>query len=217
MVSNSISKIKPNDERRTKGVGIMKELPAAYLKPEALLELIRASVETFKKECVGFVCGKPPTKNHNRFLVTHVGAFQCVTHRRNNEIGESTGKKRMEQLFANAPHVFNTLGFFHSHAPQGDQKPEASFSKYDREDMIRNQTQLELLVAISFRKKRNVKKRLWQSLPDGDIGGSLGKYDFEIAAYTLVSDDEGLHPEKIKILAPEAIRSMNRALNCASR
>lgn len=185
------------------------DLPVVHLKPEVFFELTRTSVETFKKECIGFVYGRSPTRDHNRFLVTHLGPFQCVSNRSNTEIGESTGKKRMEQFFTKVPLRFNPIGLFHSHASWGKRKPQAAFSSVDEEDMIKSQTRLELLVAISSRKKG---KSVWQSLPDGDIRGSLGGYDFEIAAYTLVSDCDGSHPEKITIIAPEAMRLINRAL-----
>ncbi len=185
-------------------------LPNVHIRKEAFLIMLWAAQETFKSECFGFLWGRPPTANHNRFLVNDAVPFQSIHHRLNTEVeqskrGEKSFKKFMSQFDRSA---VKRLGHFHSHDEWGKWKPATEMSEHDIKDMIKNGSILDIIVAVNSRKRGPLP---WTTSSDGQVRGSLGKLIFQINAYTLDIEEGPPVPLLLHIVAPAAIKALNRA------
>lgn len=183
--------------------------PTVHVRREAFLNMILSSAEIFKRECLGIVFGYSPTKSQNHFLVTNILDIKGVKFRLNKEVEQSKkSDKTLKSIFEEAKSVFRPLGSFHSHAEWGSTKGVAEMNDEDIQNMSSEKEKLSFIIAISSRKKGSAP---WEVQPDGSIKGSLSKFNFHIAVYTLVDDEENKKtPLKLKIVAPLALKTLNR-------
>lgn len=190
-------------------------LPSVYIRSEALVQMMCASVEPFKKECLGVLFGRMPTKNDNQFIITYVLPLQYVKRIGFSEIAtQQKSWRRLENLFFDMPPRFRPIGDFHSHAKWGEQLVSDEMSEQDEKDMRKQENALEIIVSIS---SRNNRPQLWVTKDNGSLAGSFGSkkrvYDFVISAYMLEPNyTQKPKPKKIKIIAPEFIKAFNYAL-----
>lgn len=184
-------------------------MPTVHIRREAFLNMIMAATETFKRECLGILFGHSPARNRNNFLITNAVPIQCVRIRLNSEVDQS--KKSVEalhKLFGKAEKIYRPLGDFHSHPEWGQTLGGPELSESDIKNMIYQETKLEIVIVISSRKRGFI---LWETQPDGSIKGSLSKFNYHFNAYTLIKDEEEkLVPQKLQIVAPLALRALNR-------
>lgn len=187
--------------------------PSVYVCRNALETMIAASVETFKKECFGFVFGRAPTKSRPHFVITSTAPLQCVKRSNGKIEGHARSERRLKEFFARMPRSSRPLGNFHSHTEWGDTQYGAAMSTADTLSMARENAKIEFIIAISSRKKG---KAEWRANDDGSVAGSFGSgrynYNFSINGYVLEYRDNEPVPVRIKIIAPEAIRAFNRAM-----
>lgn len=185
--------------------------PTVYIEKEPFLVMILASVETFKRECFGYVFGRRPSRTRNSFIITTAVAVQLAQRRRNMEVEQSkSSKKKMKDCFKKYPAIFPIIGDFHSHPEWGPHKREPGLSDMDIKDLVREGHLLSIVIKISSINKERI---LWQGTADGGIKGSLGKYKFHINVLRVVKDVSGkLREECFFVQAPAALRSLNRAL-----
>lgn len=194
-------------------------LPSVQIYFNALAQMLCASVEPFKKECLGVLFGSLPTKTKNQFIIAFVQPVQCVNRKRFTEIKPNDKSWfRLQDFFSQIPGRSRYLGDFHSHAEWGNLNPSDKMSDQDIVAMQEDSYKLEIIIAISSCAKT---PKLWAVEEDGSLCGSFGgdesMYDFVVSAYVLDANelDEAQKPKskKIKIAAPEFIKSFNRALN----
>lgn len=197
-------------------------LPDVKICPTALVQMLCASVEPFKKECLGILFGSLPTKNENQFVIAFVQTLGCVHRKGFNEISTNTKSwQRLENFISCLPRPFGYFGDFHSHNEWGTIDPPDEMSMFDIERMRMKNDALEIIIAVSSCRKN---PNPWFVDEDGSLRGSFGSkqkmYNFIISAYVLDSNDlddvQKPKPKKIKIAAPEFIKSFNRALECRS-
>lgn len=193
-------------------------LPSVQIYFNALAQMLCASVEPFKKECLGVLFGSLPTKTKNQFIIAFVQPVQCVNRKRFTEIKPNDKSWfRLQDFFSQIPGRSRYLGDFHSHAEWGNLNPSDKMSDQDIVAMQEDSYKLEIIIAISSCAKT---PKLWAVEEDGSLCGSFGSkktmYDFIISAYVLYSDDadddQKPKPKKIKIATPEFIKSFNRVL-----
>lgn len=184
--------------------------PTVHVRREAFLNMVLSSAEIFKRECLGIVFGYSPTKSQNHFLVTNVIDIKGVRVRLNKEVWQSKkSDKNLKAIFEEAKFVFRPLGSFHSHAEWGSTKGIAEMNEEDIQNMSSEKEKLSFIIAISSRKKGSAP---WEVQPDGTVKGSLSKFNFHIAVFALVDDETGDKiPLKLRIVAPLAIKALNRA------
>ena len=169
-------------------------LPTVHIRKEALFAMIWSTFEVFKKECLGFVLGYRPTAKRRRL---------------NTEVEWTRRTKRRFQRFRELinPMFPKHLGDFHSHPEWGDCKPLVIMSDFDIEQFIKNGYDLEFIIGISSRRKGQV---FWEIQADGSLKGSFNSFNFHFNVYALVNDNSNLKPERLQIVAPEAIKALNR-------
>ncbi len=192
--------------------------PVVYIEKEPFLIMVVAAIETFKRECLGYILGHKPTRKRNSFVITSAVAVQLATKRKNTEVQQSllSVKNMIDGCFKKYPNLFKNLGDFHSHPEWGKHKSPADLSKRDSKAMVKEKIPISIIIAISSINKDRV---LWQSSYDEGVKGSLGKYKFHVKAYRMVKNgdrkkngDKKLTPQALVIRAPGAIKSLNRAL-----
>lgn len=185
--------------------------PVVYIEKEPLLMMLLASIETFKRECLGYIFGYQPTKARNSFVITNAAAVQLAIKRKNSEVKQSLlSAKNINGCCEKYPSLFRVIGDFHSHPEWGRHKGSAIPSKKDIKGMIDEKIKIAVIIAISSVNKERI---LWQSASDGGIKGSLGKYKFHINICRIVKDGDGKPiAELLNIQASAAIQSLNRAL-----
>lgn len=181
--------------------------PLVYIEKEPFLNMVLASIETFRRECFGLIFGTVPTRTHNYFLIDNVVAVQLAKKRKNSEVDQSRGsKERMSAIFNQYPTLFNPIGDFHSHTEWGNIERFAKLTDTDAADMVKNNMPLCVLINIVTRGKE---KMIWESTHSGGTRGSLGKYKYQINAIRLDKNNE---QEYLSIKADAAVKTLNHAL-----
>lgn len=185
-------------------------LPAVHIRKEAFLIMTWAAIETFKKECFGFLLGYPPTKRKNFFSITDAVSFQRVK-RFNTRVDVYKGvERKFNKFISDISGVYpKYLGHFHSHPEWGDHLPSVDMSETDLRGFNKTPEPLEFIVGVSSRKKGQA---TWESLPDGDVKGSFDKFNLHFTVYTLVQESEEATIQKLRIVTPRSIKTLNRIL-----
>lgn len=183
--------------------------PSVYIEREPFLNMILASIETFDRECLGEIYGKPLSRASNCFHISNAIAIQLAKKRKNSEIEQSkASKKRMGDIHGQYPNLYPKIGDFHSHPEWRGRHRLAEMSPTDIEDMKRNKEDLKVCIVIKI-SHINKERIIWESASDGGIRGSLGEYKFHVNAFRLDQNDE---QEILEIQAPAAMRSLNSAI-----
>ncbi len=186
-------------------------IPTVHIRKEALFIMIWSALETFKKECLGFVLGYRPTPKRNYFLVTDATSFTSMKKLLNTgvELTKRTDKRFKAFISLIHPIYPKYLGDFHSHSEWGKLKSPPEMSDRDLEQFKKYNWPLEFIIGISSRRKGQA---TWEILPDGGIKGSFNSFNFHINVFSLIEEgNEGI-PQKLQIVAPTALEALNRIL-----
>lgn len=183
--------------------------PIVYIEKEPFLNMLSASIETFKRECVGYIFGHKPSRKRNSFIITNAANIQLAKKRKNSEVVQSQlSKKNCEDLFKKYPSLFKVIGDFHSHPEWGKHKGVAMPSETDIKNIERGE--ISIIIAISTINKDRI---LWQNNNEGGVKGSLGNYRFDLNVFRIVQKKDGSKAEECLVInAPTAVKSLNRAL-----
>ena len=164
----------------------------AVLKKPALLLVIMASIETFKKESFVSLLGH---KKNNDFLIETAFPHQVVKHQFSGSVAE-----RWDLILGLNTLLwkkYQVIGFCHSHPEFGQKRYDPNPSKQDVE--IADDNNVYMIVGISTKKKIQT----WQKTKTGGILGTWGKYRFEINAFWAPEDKK---LEQIPLICPSAYR-----------
>src|SRR3989344_7675361 len=160
--------------------------PTVYVQKEPFLEMILASVETFKRECFGYVFGYKPSNKRNSYVITSVMPVQLIKKRHNSAIEQSNlSARNMISCLYKYPTLFPVIGDFHSHPEWGSYKRIPRLSECDIADMKRSGYHLGIVIKISSINKERI---LWQRASDGGVKGSLGDYKFHLNVCRVVEN-----------------------------
>lgn len=183
--------------------------PSVHIRREAFLTLLISAVETFKRECVGELFGYAPNKSKNYFLITNSIPTQCANRSYSEITPQTRSSKRVVNLISDYPYLFRKIGEYHSHPEWGNIRYGEEMSSTDIKKMVDGEYSLEIIIEISSRKKGAAP---WTTEDDGSVKGSLKGYNFHVNVYTLDKKEEKPTPIKLKIVAPAALKALNRAL-----
>lgn len=187
-------------------------LPTVHIRREAFLNIVLIGpVDRFKRECLGVICGYRPSKTRNNFLITNATAFRGTKSLNTKVDTHRRCQKRLKELFSAAPSLFRELGRFHSHPEWGKNERLPDMSEGDIKSMNEEGHHLEIITVISSKRKKAPIG--WENQEDGSIKGSFDEYIFHINAYILEEGNSGKkNPVRLKIVAPAALKAINRAL-----
>lgn len=187
--------------------------PVVYVRRNAFWAMIVTSVEMFKRECFGLLFGSTPSKSRHHFIITKVHSSQYPKKLHTGVLEHARSERRLKEFFLRMPHSSQPIGSFHSHTERAGIPYVPEMSETDIQDTERRQSKIECIIGITSRKKGTAE---WRANDDGSITGSCGSgrynYNFNVNAYILEYRDNKPVPVRIKIIAPQAIRALNRAL-----
>src|SRR3989338_4867585 len=146
--------------------------PFVYIEREPFINMIRASIETFDRECLGDIGGRLPTRTRNYFHITNAADIQLAKKRKNSEIDQSkASRKRLKEIDDQYPKLFRKIGDFHSHPEWRGHHRLPEMSDTDLEDMIKNRENLKVCIVIKV-SRINKERVIWEPAGDGGVKGS---------------------------------------------
>jgi proteasome lid subunit RPN8/RPN11 len=146
----------------------------AYIAEGAFLGVLLATVETYKRECMGLLIG---VHRHNGDVAVHHALPYQVAMRTNHEVTPSaSASRRMENVLKNFTHV-ELIGDFHSHPAGRKHKSTIQLSAIDKSFL--EPGKLKMIVEI-HRRERAVR---WRYNRDGTISGTLDDFFLKLAVW----------------------------------
>ncbi len=188
--------------------------PPIYIEKNAFLNLILAAVETYHRECFGYLFGHAISNSRDYYYVTRCIAIQLARQRKNLQVEQSRcSLKRMYAITDRYNSLFPIIGDFHSHPGWNHVDREPFPSIEDIEDMQLLPRYLSIIIGVKKRKKRS-QMPYWQRNECFGIRGSLGDFNFEINAFRLISNGSigGYSAQALQIRSSVALRSLNTAI-----
>lgn len=189
-------------------------LPSVHMTRSAVLIIILGVYEAFRKEGFGMVFGSCPTRNRDYYSITHAIAPQLLSKRSYTSLElHERGRKKIKEFVEKTRGLFpSCLGYYHSHTEYMGVKPTSEMSDIDVQSVKSEKLPLEVLIAVSSRNKKKAYLP-WEVLEDGSLRGSLLGLNFHFNVFTLVDEENSLlgkRPEGLRIVAPKAIKTLNR-------
>lgn len=188
--------------------------PTVHIHRNAFETMIAANIEMFKRECFGLLFGWMLLKSRQHFIITRAQSSQYPKKLHTGVLEHTRSERRLKEFFLRMPRRSQPIGSFHSHTERAGIPYAPEMSETDIQDMRRCQSKIECIIGITSRKKG---KTEWRANDDGSVTGSFGSgrynYNFDIRAYIPEQENEGVL--QIKIIAPEAIQALNRAMGRA--
>jgi proteasome lid subunit RPN8/RPN11 len=177
--------------------------------------MILAAVETFKRECLGYLYGQRLTGKRDYYSISFALPIQLATNRKNSGVEQSLGSlTRLMDLMGSSKIVFPLIGDFHSHPSWDKHHRLPELSVPDIEDMKTHKRLLSIIIGISPRKRSTY---LWQRQKNGGLFGSIGKYNIHINVSRLIQNNDGEQIEQIlRLRADSAVRALNRMFGPAN-
>lgn len=186
--------------------------PTVYIEKEPFLNMVWSAIESFNRECLGYMFGKCPTKDHNFFVVENAVNIQLARVRKNMEVQQSrASSNRTEGVVEKYGRLYPFIGDFHSHPEWHKRKRLAVPSEQDKKAMIQDNIKLSIIIKISTINKERL---LWENISSGGVHGSLDKYKFHLNAFSMISDKSSKEGDlrMLEIRAVSAMKALNRAL-----
>ena len=159
------------------------------LKQPAFLSIVLAAVETFKKECFGYILGKTDDKG---FVAEHSIPMQTAKRKYNSVENIDNRQKIVTAICGLFWKSSQIIGDFHSHPrfQSNDRRDMSSPSDSDAHDS--KEGHVYFIAVIEQKKKR----QRWKVTKDGGISGTLGDFKIKIRAF-YAPQDRTLEPIKI--------------------
>lgn len=179
------------------------------LSRDAFFGLLISAVDPFKRECTGILFGKTPVCHCPFYSISFVHGNEHAHRWFDAALPYDRADKRIYGLCQAMPGTFSKIvGRFHSHPEYGKKRFHSVATEGDAEHMHAYKIGLEIVVQISLR--MDDKSGRWWMRSDGGIQGSLGKYNFSLAAYVFDTPDAE-KPKRVPIIAPKVLHKLNCA------
>jgi len=159
------------------------------LKQPAFLSVVLSAMETFKKECFGFMLGKTDEKG---FVVEHSIAMQTAKRKFNSVENINQREKIILAVCGLFWKSSQIIGDFHSHPRFKIESPKDMSYPSERDTDDSREGNVYFIVDIAEKKK----KQRWRVTKDGGILGTLGNFKLKIKAF-LSYENKKLNPIKI--------------------
>jgi len=183
--------------------------PIVYIEKETFLDMLFASVDTFRKECFGYILGSKPTRNNNCFKIVNVITVASTIKRANKEVRISKGcHERINKIFDKYPKEYPYIGWFHSHPEWGSIPGSHEMSDDDIQETIHSQSDVAVVIKISSRRRERLD---WVLKTDGGIRGTFSDYVVDVNMYRIIQVENQNIPESLQIKAEAAIKVLNYA------
>ncbi|MEO0094845.1 MAG: Mov34/MPN/PAD-1 family protein [candidate division WOR-3 bacterium] len=165
----------------------------AYLSLPAFLSIISSSIETFKKETIGYLIG---VKGENKYVVEYAIPYQTAESGFAHVTVDLKRVERVNSILRLMAEGLEYIGEFHSHTVFGETKAHVTPSAEDLLTTVPGE--LNIICAVNS-KKRSVK---WYEDKRGVLVGTVDAYRIEIGGYLVKKPAIGRKYQKVKIKCP---------------
>lgn len=149
-------------------------LSDVYISEDAFWSLCLAAVETFRKECYGFLVGY---QGKDKWILQRAIPHQTAQRSYSWVAPHAPARQRIEGAMKSLFLGEHTIGWFHSHPERGGEIAVPEVSEQDLD--ISKPGEVILIMGIHSRRKRVS----WRQNADGTVSGTLGSYHLVVAAY----------------------------------
>ncbi len=164
-----------------------------YLSLPAFLSIVSSSIETFKKETIGYLIG---VKGENKFVVEYAIPYQTADSGFAHVTLDMKRVERVNEILRLLSEGLEYIGDFHSHTVFGNARAKIIPSAEDLLTTVPGE--LNIICAINS-KKRSVE---WYEDERGVLVGTVGEYRIEIGGYYVKEPAIGKKYRRIRVKCP---------------
>lgn len=172
---------------------ISKSIIEAYLSLPAFLSIISSSIETFKKETIGYLIG---VKGENKYVVEYAIPYQTAESSFAHVTVDLKRVERVNSILRLLSEGMEYIGEFHSHTIFGEAKAYVIPSSEDLFTTVPGD--LNIICAVNI-KGRSVK---WHEDKRGVLVGTVDEYRIEIGGYLVKKPAIGRRYQRVRIKCP---------------
>ncbi|MEO0184890.1 MAG: Mov34/MPN/PAD-1 family protein [candidate division WOR-3 bacterium] len=165
----------------------------AYLNLPAFLSIVSSSIETFKKETIGYLIG---VKGESKFVVEYAIPYQTADSGFAHATLDMKRVERVNQILRSLSEGLEYIGDFHSHTVFGNARAKITPSPEDLLTTVPGE--LNIICAVNS-KGRSVK---WHENARGILIGTVGEYRIEIGGYFVEKPAVGKKYQRVRIKCP---------------
>jgi len=165
----------------------------AYLSLPAFLSIVSSSIETFKKETIGYLIG---VKGENKYVVEYAIPYQTAESGFAHVTVDLKRVERVNSILRLLSEGLEYIGEFHSHTVFGDAIALVTPSAEDLLTTVPGE--LNIICAVNT-KRRSVK---WYEDRRGVLVGTVGEYRIEIGGYFVKKPAIGKKYQRVRIKCP---------------
>lgn len=165
----------------------------AYLSLPAFLSIVSSSIETFKKETIGYLIG---VKAENKYMVEYAIPYQTAESSFAHVTVDIKRVERINSILRLLSEGLEYIGEFHSHTAFGESKAHITPSSEDLVTTVPGE--LNIICAVNA-KKRSVK---WYEDRRGVLVGTVDEYRIEIGGYFVKEPAISKKYNRVRIKCP---------------
>lgn len=165
----------------------------AYLNLPAFLSIVSSSIETFKKETIGYLVG---VKGANKFVVEYAIPYQTADSGFAHATLDLKRVERVNAILKKLSEGLEYIGDFHSHTIFGNARAKVIPSSEDLLTTVPGE--LNLICAVNP-KKRSAN---WHEDRRGVLVGTVEEYRIEIGGYFVEKPGFGKKYQRVRIKCP---------------
>ncbi|MCX7994382.1 MAG: Mov34/MPN/PAD-1 family protein [candidate division WOR-3 bacterium] len=165
----------------------------AYLSLPAFLSIVSSSIETFKKETIGYLIG---VKGENKYMVEYAIPYQTAESSFAHVTIDLKRVERVNSILRLLSEGLEYIGEFHSHTAFGESRAYIIPSSEDLLTTVPGE--LNIICAVNP-KKRSVK---WYENKNGALIGTVDEYRIEIGGYFVKKPAIGKKYQRVRIKCP---------------
>ncbi len=174
-------------------VEIPKKDIEAFLSLPAFLSIVSSSIETFKKETIGYLVG---VKGENKYVVEYAIPYQTAESSFAHVTIDLKRVERVNSILRLLSEGLEYIGEFHSHTAFGESRAYITPSAEDLLTTVPGE--LNIICAVNP-KKRTIR---WYENKKGVLVGTVGDYRIEIGGYFVKKPAIGKKYERVRIKCP---------------
>jgi proteasome lid subunit RPN8/RPN11 len=165
----------------------------AYLSLPSFLAIVSSSVETFRKETIGYLVG---IKGENKFMVEYAIPYQTADSGYVHATIDMERVARINDILNKLAQGLEFIGDFHSHTAFGESPATVIPSNTDLTSTVPGE--LNLICAVN-EKKRSVR---WRENSRGILVGTIRQYRIEIGGYYVEKPTIGRKYQRVNVKCP---------------
>jgi proteasome lid subunit RPN8/RPN11 len=164
-----------------------------FLNLPAFLAIVSSSIETFKKETIGYLVG---IRGANKFVVEYAIPYQTAESGFSHVTIDLKRAERINEILGRLSEGLEYIGDYHSHTGFGNYPAKVVPSRDDLMTTVAGE--INIICAVN-NKKRAVP---WYESKNGILVGTVGEYRIEVGAYFVAEIAIGRQYKRARVKCP---------------